>query len=72
VPDLFVNTLKTGEQTSNITDSFLLLNQIYQQKYNDLVEKVSTMLPVLIIFFVSILMIFFVFLVFMPIYSIGV
>lgn len=71
IPEVLVNVIKTGENSSNLLNSFLIANTIFESKYKDIIEKMIIIIPIILIAFISILMILFVSLVFIPIYNVG-
>jgi general secretion pathway protein F/MSHA biogenesis protein MshG len=70
VPDVFIKIVKTGEDSGNLTNAFLLAQNLFFEKYQMLTEYISNYLPIGIIFFVAAMIISFVFTVFMPLYNV--
>jgi type II secretory pathway component PulF len=72
IPDTVSKIIKTGEDSGGLENSFSLVQQIFYSKYQAIMQNLIHVLPIIIIMMTSIMMICFIFLLFMPLYSVGI
>lgn len=68
----FIDIIKSGEKVGKLTDSIELCARICEEQYNDYVNNFINLLPIILALVISFLLIVFIYLLFLPIYSLGV
>jgi type II secretory pathway component PulF len=69
--ETIINFIKTGEKSSSLENSFLMINRTFEIKYRNFMERMIVTLPMALISCLSALIIAFLIFVFLPIYNMG-
>ncbi len=69
IPTIVKNLVKTGEDSGNLQNAFFLIKQIFYSKYQLLMDKFISILPMVFIALTAVMMIGFVMMIFVPLYN---
>lgn len=72
IPKVFVDLIKTGEQSNNLTNSFKVATNLFKKELDDFAENFVCFFPVLLLSFISLLLIILVCFLLLPLYNFSV